>query len=144
MMRWHSLRGRFPECPDRPYLLDGDVRQRAEDLSSLGFESVFVEVAACATEKDIAREIGKALGFPDTFRGGWDAFIDLLPEGVVEAGRIVAVEIVDADELARRNIRLFVRLVWMLMNATDAVEVGGAGDAQLEFLFGEGWSSCSR
>src|SRR4051794_18740957 len=104
-MRWHSLNGRFTECPVRPFLLDEDAREAAASLSSLKFETMSVQVATCETEREIVRAIGKAIGLPDEFRGGWDAFVDLLQESVVEAGRLVVIGIVDADELARKDMR---------------------------------------
>jgi hypothetical protein len=144
-MRWRSLRGRFAECPERPFLLeDRDRAEQAADLRSLGFETVDVEVAGARTGRDPARSVGDALGFPGTFRGGWDAFMDLLLDRVVEPRRFVVVEVSDAGEVATTDIRMFVRLVGTLMDATRLVEARGAGDAQLEFIFRGAWSSAGR
>ena len=142
-MQWRSLRGRFRDCPDPPFLLDRADGASVAGLSALGFESLEVRVAACKSERDVARVIGGLLGFPATFRGGWDGFIDLLHDYIVEPGRIVAVHILDADQLSRQDMRIFVRLVWMLMNASESVEADGAGGAQLEFLFWGEWRSWS-
>ena len=138
-MRWHSLRDRFADCPTPPFLLERAAGDRTEGLTALGFELADATVGAGGTEREIARTIGTSIGLGDNFRGGWDAFLDLLLEGVVEPGRVVAVRVAGADALVRHDVRLFTRLVWMLMKATETVESAGRGEAQLEFLFVGDW-----
>jgi hypothetical protein len=141
-MRWRSLHGRFHECPTPPYLLDKVGMAAIEaDLVNVGFESLDVDVSDCRSERAIGQRAGRALGFPDTFRGGWDAFFDLLHDQVLAPGRVVVVNVVDASDLSHVDMRLFARTVWMLMRASEAVELAGAGSAQLEFLFWGAWPS---
>lgn len=138
-MRWNSLRGRFSECQDRPFLLDKGPDERAGELIAAGFDSITVKVGNCVSDREVSSAVGRALGFPDSFRGGWDAFVDLAHDKVVAPHRIVSVGLVDAGSLARRDIRTFIRSVCMLVNTSDAVDVAGAGEAQLEFLFWGPW-----
>ena len=140
-MKWHSLRGTFAECPDPPYLLSSDGPGVVTKLSGLGLELSTVTVAASDREKDLLRRFGEALGFPAQFHANWDAFYDLVSEFVTTPGRTVAVNVLGADDLARADLRRFVRVVWMLMKPTESVELGGAGSAQLEFLFRGRWDA---
>ena len=139
-MGWHSLRGRFRECPDPPYLLDKTGPVKQSEFPGLGFQMVQIELAGCGSDRDITRLIGAALGYPDAFVGGWDAFDDLLGDVVVEARRFVAVHVLDASEFLRNDVRLFARTVWLLMNTTESVGRLGGGSAQLEFILWGEWT----
>lgn len=142
-MKWHSLHGTFRECTDPPYLLDGTGKEADGRLANLGLEQVRVQLTGRGGEAEILRRIGSTLGFPDTYKGGWDAFNDLLIDIVVDEKRAVAVHLLDADKLMRGYPRLFARLVWLLMNATEAVGKLGSGDSQLEFIFWGDWAATS-
>ncbi|MEV0448349.1 barstar family protein [Streptomyces sp. NPDC050600] len=130
------------EASLNPYLLQEKERERFERvLEGAGFDVCRVDARAFASGREASLAIARAIGLPDFYRGGWDGFFDLLEERFQERPGRIAVGLSGADELARRDLGLFVNTSWQLFNATETIESEGEGAWQLEFLYWGDWAS---
>jgi hypothetical protein len=134
-MRWRPMSNVLPDATQPPYLLAESSRSGAEKrLRAQGFEVAHVDAAGFRSDRDAALSVGGVLGFPDFYRGGWDGFFDLLCTEFLE--RFLVVGVLNANEFAERDLRLFVNVSWNLRDATRTVETDSA---QLEFLYWGSW-----
>lgn len=139
-MPWRPMSSIITQNEAPPYLLDAGTCESVEDvLRRGGFSVDHVDVGNLGSEAEMALLVGKVLDFPDYYRGGWDGFFDLLSAEFQERPRRVAVGLLNADRLARRDLKLFVRTSWDLLNASETVEADGKGEWQLEFLYWGDW-----
>ena len=139
-MRWHPISGVNSDAIDSPYLLEGRDREQVEiQLKRRGFRLESVDARNIRSERDASLAVGRALGYPSFYRGGWDAFFDLLSTEFQEHPRTLVVGISNADEFAHGNLRLFVKTCWHLLNATETIESEGGGGWQLEFIYWGNW-----
>ncbi|WP_086820579.1 barstar family protein [Allokutzneria sp. NRRL B-24872] len=125
----------LPGRPRAPYLLQADRRAEVEKTLKVdGFSVASSEFGGVSSSQDASVLCGRALEYPDVYRGGWDGFFDLLCSEFQERPRRIVVNLLDSDRLARRDLSLFVNISWALLRATETVEAEGAGEWQLEFL----------
>jgi RNAse (barnase) inhibitor barstar len=60
------------------YHLQGDPRQIAEDASQAGLAAFRIDIGHAHDKEDFMGDLSKALKFPATFGGNWDALTDTL------------------------------------------------------------------
>ncbi|MFE1378990.1 barstar family protein [Streptomyces sp. NPDC058740] len=142
-MKWRPVSGAIAEADRVPYLLRERDRDRYEKaLNGAGFTVCHVDMSRFRSEREASLAVARALGFPDFYRGGWDGFFDLLVSEFQERPDRIAVCLTGADELAQRDLRLFVHTSWQLQGATETIASEGEGAWQLEFLYwGQDWGS---
>jgi RNAse (barnase) inhibitor barstar len=58
------------------YHLEGDARQLAETASQAGLAAFRIDIGHAHDKEDFLGHVSKALKFPASFGGNWDAFAD--------------------------------------------------------------------
>lgn len=142
-MRWYPISKMIRGVSRPPYLLQSQDRENVEEiLKGRGFQVTSVEVGELRSERDASLAVARALDYPDSIGGSWDGFFDLLVTEFQSRPRSLAVSMLGADSLARRDLRLFVAVSWQLLSATETVESQGKGNWQLEFIYWGDWGNC--
>lgn len=143
MMEWISLRDTFRELRfARIFCVDAESTPTLiGKLQDLHFTLCDIDGATVANDKDLLRQLGRLLEFPDYYGENWDAFDECFGDLDASARQRIALLWTNATTTATRNLYTFSSCIVTLQNLVEAcrVEVSRGHPPQVElFLLGSG------